>query len=208
MDFSRPLRVVTPTLEGDVLTLLARANESFTGRQLHRRLGRASEPGVRKAAERLAAQGIVMTRQVGKAKFYRLNRQHLAAPYVEGLADLRATLIDRLRGSLGDWEEPPLVAVLFGSAALGEATARSDLDLLLVRRRDVGEDSAVWQGQISKLGREATEWTGNDARILEYGEDELEDPAVVDLVESAIDHGIELFGRRGLLRRLLKEKEG
>jgi Nucleotidyltransferase domain len=202
MDFSHPLSVVTPTLEGDVLTLLARAEEGFSGRQLHRMLGRASEPGVRKAAERLVAQGIAMTQQVGRAKVYRLNRQHLAAPYVEGLAGLRGALIDRLRDSLGDWEEPPVAAVLFGSVARGEATAHSDLDLLLVRRRDIEEDSAVWQGQVSSLGREATEWTGNDARILEYGEDELDDPAVANLVEDAVANGIALFGSRGLFRKL------
>ena len=206
VDFRHPLAVITPTLDGDVLALLARSDEWFNGRQLHRLLGRASEPGVRKAAERLVDQGIVEKRQVGKAKNYRLNRKHIAARCVQDLAGLRATLIERLRGALRDWEEPPLAAVLFGSVPRGEATARSDLDLLLVRGRGVAEDSAVWQEQLSRLGREATEWTGNDARILEYGEDELDDPEVADLVEDAVANGVELVRSRGLLRRLRKRR--
>lgn len=207
MDFKHPLAVVTPTLDGDVLALLARSDEWFSGRQLHKMLGWASEPGVRKAAERLVDQGIVVKQQVGRAKVYRMNRQHIAARYVEGLAELRTALIDRLRDALASWGEPPLAGILFGSVALGDATPRSDLDLLLVRRRTVDEDSPIWQRQISNLGRGATEWTGNDARILVYGEDELGDQAVAGLVEDAIEQGIELFGARRHLRTLIKGGE-
>jgi DNA-binding transcriptional ArsR family regulator len=206
MDFRHPFRLVTPTLDGDVLAVLARAEEGFSGRQLHRLLGRASEPGVRKAAERLVDQGIVLRNEVGKAKVYRLNRQHLAAAHVEGLAELRTSLISHLRTTLGGWEEPPLAGILFGSVARGEATPRSDLDLLLVRRRAVDEDSAVWQEQLSNLQRAATEWTGNDTRILEFGEEELAELAVAAVVEAAITEGVELFGsRRSLRNRLARE---
>jgi hypothetical protein len=78
MDFSRPLGVVSPTLDGDVLTVLAAADEEFSGRRIQRLLGHSSEPGVRKAAERLVEQGVVLRRPAGRAKLYRLNRQHLA----------------------------------------------------------------------------------------------------------------------------------
>lgn len=200
MDFRHPFRVVTPTLEGDVLALLARAEEGFSGRQLHRLLGRASEPGVRKAVERLVDQGIVRRQEVGRAKVYRLNRQHVAAAHIEGLAELRTTLISRLRATLKGWDEPPFAAILFGSVARGEATPQSDLDLLVVRDRGVDEDSPVWVGQLSELEREATEWTGNDARILEYGVAELADRDVAAVIGEAISEGIELFGSRRRLR--------
>lgn len=205
MDFRHPFRVVTPTLDGDVLALLARADEGFSGRQLHRLLGRASEPGVRRAAERLVGQGIVLRHEVGRAKVYRLNRHHLAAAHVEGLAELRATLIARLRTSLKSWDEPPLTAILFGSAARGEATPQSDIDLLLVRRESIDEDSPIWREQLSKLERDATEWTGNDARVLEYGAKELADQGVAAVVAEAVSGGIELFGDS---RRRLREQLG
>jgi predicted nucleotidyltransferase len=202
MDFRHPLRVVTPTLDGDVLALLAGAEEEFNGRRLHRLLGHGSEPGVRKAAERLVDQGIVLRREVGRAKTYRLNRQHIAAAHIEGLAALRMELVARLRAALDSWEEPPLAGILFGSVARGEASAHSDLDLLLVRRQAVDEDSPSWQAQLGDLQREATGWTGNDARILEYGEEELADPAVRSVIDDAISEGIELFGSRYRLRAL------
>lgn len=206
MDFRHPLRIVTPTLDGDVLELLARANEGFSGRQLHRLLGRASEPGVRRAAERLVGQGIVLRQEVGRAKVYRLNREHIAAAHVEGLAELRTILISRFRTALDSWEEPPFAAVLFGSVARGEASPRSDLDLLLVRRQAVDQDSPTWREQLSRLEREATEWTGNDARILEYGVEELADRGVAGVVGEAISDGIELFGSRRKLRNRVGAK--
>lgn len=203
MDFRHPLRVVTPTLDGDVLALLAGADESFSGRQLHRMLGHGSEPGVRKAVERLVVQGVVLRQEVGRAKLYRLNRQHIAAAHIEGLARLRADLVDRLRAALESWEEAPFAAILFGSVAHGEATTGSDLDLLLVRRRAVDEDSPVWLEQLASVEREATEWTGNDARVLEYGEEDLAVRGVAAVVDEAIADGIELFGSRRRLRRLI-----
>jgi hypothetical protein len=167
-------------------------------------VGHASEPGVRKAADRLVEQGIVFRQQIGRAKVYRLNRKHVAAPYVEGLAALQDALVDRLRGTLDAWKEPPLLAALFGSAARGEAAPGSDLDLLLVRPGDVVEESPVWREQVSALEREATEWTGNDARVLEYAEEDLAIGAVAGLVEGALAEGALVFGSRRRLRERLK----
>jgi hypothetical protein len=79
--------------------------------------------------------------------------------------------------------------------------AGSDLDLLLVRRRAVDEDSPVWLEQLAGLERKATEWTGNDARVLEYGEEDLAVREVAAVVDEAIADGIELFGSRRRLRR-------
>lgn len=206
MDFRRPLGAVIPTLDGDVLAVLAGAEEEFSGRRIHRVLGAGSENGVRKAAERLTDQGIVLSRQAGRANLYKLNRAHLAAPYVEGLTTLRAQLFDRLRSTISAWSLPPRSAMVFGSVARGEATARSDLDLLVIRPSGVEEDAGEWRDQLAVLEGEATEWTGNDVRILEYGEGELGDAAVRRVIEEALADGIELYGSRRSLRGLV-EKE-
>lgn len=199
MDFSHPLGVVTPTLDGDVLVALAGADEEFSGRQLHRVVGHGSEQGIRKAADRLVAQGIVHMRQMGRAKAYRLNRRHLAAPHIEGLAMARQELVARLRRSVDAWEITPAWALLFGSVARGEGTRYSDLDLLVIRRSDVDADSSSWLEQLTDLEREAATWTGNEARIVEFGEAELDQG--VELIDGAIVTGIELFGSRRALRR-------
>jgi predicted nucleotidyltransferase len=208
MDFQRPLSVVAPTLDGDVLGVLAGADEEFTGRRIHRVLGHSSEHGVRKAADRLVQQGIVSRRQAGQAKLYSLNRSHLAAPYVEGLGSLRAQLIARLKESVADWRKPPSVVFLFGSVARGEAGAQSDLDLFVVRRLDVKQESALWQEQLAELESDATVWTGNEARVVEYGKRDLADDAVRELAEEVLGDGVAIHGNRQRLRTLLKRYGG
>jgi predicted nucleotidyltransferase len=204
MDYRRPLHVVTPTLDGDVLAALARADIELTGRELARQVGHGSPEGVRRAADRLVGQGTLLRRAAGAANLYRLNRDHLAAPWIEGLAGIREQLIERLRARLAGWEQPAKVALLFGSVARGEASADSDLDLLVVRGRGCGPDSDVWRSQLLDLSQSATAWTGNDARVLEYGEVELADAAGEPLLEEALRDGIELCGSRRTLRRLMR----
>jgi predicted nucleotidyltransferase len=207
MDFSHPLRAITPTLDGDVLTVLAGADEGFSGRRIHRLLEHGSEQGVRKAAERLVDQGVVLRHQAGRAKIYRLNRQHVAASHIEGLATLRAELLERLRVALASWEVPPLLALLFGSVARGEGGPNSDLDLLLVRRADVEEESPIWIEQLASLERDATKWTGNDARIVEFGEDELFQEDLEDVVGEALSKGIDIYGSRRRFRSSIKVRK-
>lgn len=204
MDFKHPLRVVTPTLDGDVLALLAGAEEEFSGRRIHRLLGYGSEQGVRKAVERLVDQGVALRRQAGRAKLYRLNRNHVAAAHIEGLATLRMQLVQRLRRAITSWTSPPRAVLLFGSVARGEAGPHSDLDLLVIRGSAVDEESPEWLEQLATLEREATEWTGNDTRILEYGEDELADGGVEPVIEEALADGIELCGSRRRFRRVIE----
>ncbi|HEX3734025.1 MAG TPA: nucleotidyltransferase domain-containing protein [Solirubrobacterales bacterium] len=207
MDFGHPLRAVTPTLDGDVLMVLAGADEGFSGRRIHQLLDRGSEQGVRKAAERLVEQGVVLRRQVGRAKVYRLNRQHVAASHIEGLAGLRGELLRRLRAALDGWEVSPSLALLFGSAARGGAGPGSDLDLFLVRPANVEEDSRVWTEQLATLERDATDWTGNDARIVEFGESELFVGALEGVVDEALSNGIDLYGSRRRFRRSIKDQK-
>lgn len=206
MDFRHPFHAVAPTLDGDVLAVLAGANEDFSGRRIHRLLGFGSEPGVRKAAERLVDQGVVLRRQAGRANLYRLNRRHVAATGIEIIAASRSELLARLREAISVWPHPPACAVLFGSAARNQAGPDSDLDLLVVRDRSIAEDSPQWTDQLVALGREATAWTGNDARIVELGEDELGEarPLLTDVLRD----GIELHGSLRRLRDLVGEGSG
>ncbi len=205
MDFARPLLALTPTLDGDVLAALARADVEFSGRELARHAGRGSAEGIRSAADRLVAQGVVSRRAAGSAHLYRLNRDHLAAPYIEGLATLREQFLERLRELVAAWEEPAVMAMLFGSVARRSAVAESDLDLLVVRRKDCDPDSPVWRAQLQDLSRSATSWTGNDARVLEYGEMELAGLPPQPVLEEASRDGIEIFGSRRTLRTLSRQ---
>lgn len=200
MNLRRPLKVVTPTLEGEILRLLAQADKAFTGREVQRMLG-VSQEGVRVALRRLAAQGIVHSETAGRATMFELNRRHIAAPYIEGLASLRLELIERLRQAIGRWETQPVVAALFGSVARGDADEDSDIDIFVLRSGGVDEDDPRWREQISSLEEAATAWTGNDTRTLELSEKELpslrkSEPVIQDL----IDEGVVLAGSLATLQ--------
>jgi predicted nucleotidyltransferase len=206
MDFARPLQVVSPTLDGDVLTVLAGAREAFSGRRIHRLVGHGSEPGIRRAAERLVDQGIVLRRHAGRANLYQLNRQHVSAEAIELLAGARSQLIAWLREEIASWKVAPSCAALFGSVARRQADPDSDLDLLVVRPAGVAEDSTAWEDQLASLERSATEWTGNDARIVELGESELVQAR--PLLENVIREGIGLYGSLSSIGNAIKGDRG
>jgi hypothetical protein len=196
MDLARPLTVITPTVDGDVLAVLARAEASFTGRQVHQVAGRHSERGIRNALHRLSTQGIVARERVGSADQYRLNRAHLAAPYVEALAKLREELLRRLASELDGWAVPPEFVALFGSAARGAMQPESDIDLLVLRPDTVDADDQEWRTQLDGLASTVTAWTGNDTRILEFGAGEARRGLAAGdgVLVAARDQGIVLHG--------------
>ena len=54
MDLGRPYSSVSPTLEGDVLAVLARTSGPLTGRAVARLAARGSQSGINRAPERPA----------------------------------------------------------------------------------------------------------------------------------------------------------
>ncbi|MGB3444576.1 MAG: nucleotidyltransferase domain-containing protein [Actinophytocola sp.] len=203
MELSRPLATITPTLDGDVLTVLARHDATFTTGQVHRILVQPSEEGIRKVLRRLTGQGIVLSERVGNAFAYRFNRDHLAAQYIVGLARMQETFLARLEDLLESWRIPPVYAAVFGSAARGQMTTSSDVDLLLVRPRAAAEPD--WEGQVNDLATTVTRWLGNDTRVLEFAEDEIvmrgrEEPVLNDVLQE----GLTVAGRRSWLAKQLR----
>lgn len=173
MDLAEPTQVLTSSLDGVVLAVLARAGEGLTPGGVHRRSRRGSEPGVRRTLARLVGQGIVQATPAGNAVLYRLNREHLAAPLIEQLVDLRAALWTCLREHLAGWEVPAVHASVFGSAARGDGGPSSDIDLLVVEPVAGDTSPRGWEEQITDLREWVLRWTGNRAQILEFDEDEL-----------------------------------
>jgi predicted nucleotidyltransferase len=188
MELHRPLATVTPTLDGDVLAVLAVRGTGFTTGQLHRMLADYSEEGIRKVLTRLTHQGIVRAERVGNAYRYELNQDHLAASAIAELANLPQTLLRRIEERLAIWARPPAYAAVFGSAARGTMIADSDLDLLLVTPDDEATD--VWDEQVAALTRDVTAWTGNDTRVLEYTAGELsahrDEPVLAEILHDGL----------------------
>lgn len=139
MDLSDFTRAVTPSLDGQVLSVLASAGRPLTAGEVASQAARGSEIGIRKCLARLVEEGIVRAVEMGRNRVHELNRQHIAAAVADGLAGLRIELLRRFRAELESWEPHSVEAWLFGSAARGDGDADSDIDLLLVRQPRQGE---------------------------------------------------------------------
>ncbi len=131
---------MTPTLDGPVLAVLARAGKPLTAGEVAAQTPRGSEIGVRKCLARLVEQGIVRATEMGRNRVHELNREHLGAPIAGLLAGLRLELWNRFRKTLGTWNPKPVYGCVFGSAARGDGDAQSDIDLLLVHPPPPGEN--------------------------------------------------------------------
>lgn len=194
MRLDRPFDAVTPTVDGDVLLVLARGDAAFTPPEVHRLAGRHSVAGIRKALNRLTEQGVVTSERAGNAYLYRLNRGHILADAVLEIASARERLVDRIRKQLAGWALPCLFGALFGSAVKGGMQPDSDIDLLLVAD-DL--DAPGWAEQVDAVRAATHAWTGNDARPLEMTTAEIEawaggaeEPVLDDIAE----HGMVVAG--------------
>ncbi len=199
MEFSRPLATVTPTLDGDVLAVLAAHDVTFTTGQIHRILNRFSEEGIRKVLSRLVVQGVVTAERVGNAFAYRLNSNHLAAGAILALARLPNEFLSRLEAHFTGWQAPPAYAAVFGSTVTDSMTVDSDIDLFLVQQDDTPE--GLWTHQVGELARTVTGWTGNDARAVEYTVTDLRAARREPVVRDVVDHGLTVAGTRAWLIR-------
>jgi predicted nucleotidyltransferase len=204
VDVARPYSAVSPTVEGDVLAVLAGTTKPMTGRQVARRVRRGSQKAVSVALDRLVEHGLVLREQAGRAYLHRLNRDHLAAEAVESLAAMRGEFLRRLRDRIGQWVVAPAHASLFGSAARADGDTVSDIDLLVVRPEAVEEDDPAWRRQLQDLAEAVQTWTGNHAGIVELAQADFaalpaQRPPILDDLRA---DGIDLAGEK--LRRALR----
>lgn len=196
MKLEKPFEAIAPTLDGDVLMVLAGAEARFTGGQLARLIPDASAEGVRRAAQRLVVQGLVLMEQVGQAHNYSLNRDHLLAGPVVAIAGAREAFANRVREHVSGWSEQPEVVVLFGSAARGQMRSDSDVDLFVV-----GEGGERFDDQLVELEQAVHRWTGNDARILMMAPQEVEDALGSEpVLDDITGEGQVVWGPAGWLR--------
>lgn len=173
MNVAAPYTAICPTLDSEVLAVLAGSRRPMTGREIARLTGRTSHRGVLDVLARLVEHGLVDREEAGRALLFTLNREHLAAPAVDVLAGMRVELLRRIREAVGAWEIEPLHASLFGSTARGEGDTDSDIDLFVVRPDVVAEEDARWRAQVDGLAKQIERWTGNRASIAEAVENEI-----------------------------------
>ena len=165
--------------------MLSGTTRPLTGREVARLVRTGSQPAVNASLRRLTEEGLVRAEEAGNAYLHTLNREHLGAPVVELLRDIRRELERRLCVEIEEWKIAPAHASIFGSAARGDGDTRSDIDIFVVRPAGVDEDDAGWRQQLDQLADHVYDWTGNHAGISEVSAADVrrlrrERPPVVD----------------------------
>jgi predicted nucleotidyltransferase len=192
MDVAQPYTAICPTLDSEVLAVLAGTTRPLTGREVARLTGRTSHRGAAEVLSRLVEHGLVERQEAGRALLFTLNREHLAAPAVEILAGMRTELLRRIRGLVDTWTIGAIHVSIFGSTARGDGGTQSDIDVFVVRPGAVSEDEPQWRAQLDDLAESIERWTGNQASVAEVTADEIERlleedrPIVTELRSDAI----------------------
>jgi len=158
----------------------------------------------------MAGAGLVLRESQPPSNLYRLNGDHVAAEAISALVHLSRTLVARIRAELDMWSVPPEAAWLFGSAARGEGTERSDIDIFLVLPASGLASQAiaeVWEQQTEALTEKIRAWSGNRCELIEMELAELNAAIERDdlLVRDLRAHAVALAGRdpQGMLRKAL-----
>jgi predicted nucleotidyltransferase len=195
MDLANPMQSVIPSAHGAVLNALARTDLPLSARRIAELTRpKFSQRRVNDVLGHLADAGIVVRESRPPSNIYRLNREHVAADGILALAQMWSALVGRIRANLGTWPVAPEAAWLFGSAARGERTERSDLDVFLVRPAS-GLASAIseaWEHQTEALANKIKNWSGNRCEVIEMEAAELraavdrDDRLIRDLREQAV----------------------
>lgn len=207
MDVSHPISTVIPSAHGPVLAVLARASEPLTGRTV----AALTDPPVSPSQTaiilaQLATSGLVKPMRAGSAVLYALNREHLAAPAVEQLANLREKLWERIVEQVNTWTHRPDALVVFGSMARSDGTSDSDIDILLIRPDGVAVSDDRWHNDLTVFASKITTWTGNSVDLLDYTRADLAAMAAAreSLLDNIRDDGRFLIGRRSMLSALVE----
>ncbi len=196
MDLQNPLRTVAPTVESDVLAVLAQTQRPLTGAAIERLAGR-SHAQVLDVLRRLVKNGLVDANRVGNAFQYQINRDHVLAPGVEQMLSGAEEVEVRLREFVAKCAPVPDAVVLFGSFARRDGDSDSDIDVLVIRPKSVHTDDPQWADVRLGIATHLERWSGNRCQVVELSVSELRKAMLrrEPLVESLRQEGKEIFGK-------------
>jgi len=188
MDHAHPLRGLFAPAMAATLEVLIPSGVALTGREVHRMTRQPVSLGaVQKALETLTEMGLVTIQPAGRAYLYSYNREHVMAEPLVALTQAGSAIEGVLRERLGRLDPAPRAAWLFGSAARGDTTRGSDIDVAVVRPGPERDGAAVrdapangetaehdaWSQALTDLTSEVLARSGNPCEILEMTESEL-----------------------------------
>ena len=129
------------------------ADEGLHLRELERRTGLDSR-GLLRELHGMRDAGILTAKRVGRQVFYRLNPSCPIHDELRSIVLKTVGLGDVLREALSSFEERIDLAYVYGSLASGEASAESDVDVMIVGAITLRELSSSLREAGSLLRRE------------------------------------------------------
>jgi len=172
MDFVRPVEAIVPGAQGRVLAVLAETTAELNLRTIADLSG-VSQAQVSRVLPVLVRLGVLERREVPPASLFRFVPEHVASRAIMALARSADTVAAELGQLVTTLPVAPASVVVFGSFARREADAESDIDVLVVRPRDVDEDDEQWGASIERLRTQGRRLSGNSLEVLEVAEVEV-----------------------------------
>jgi predicted nucleotidyltransferase len=173
MDLSDPISVIIPSLEGQVLRVLAHTTTPLSGSRIADLATTGSNPGIRTALGRLVHQGTVLARRSGPSILYTANRDHLTWLTIEQAVQSADTVLDTLQQRITDLAREHLgqpgaertTLAMFGSVARATSTADSDIDIVAVFPDNI-DDHTIEQF-VDAVTERVEHWTGNACNVYD-----------------------------------------
>lgn len=166
MDLAAPLRSLIPSLDSAVLEVLAGTASGLSATQIARLSSRGTRAGQHAVLNRLVEHGLVLAEPSNTGSLYSLNREHLLAPAVLAAMNAGEEFFSLLTRRCESLAPLPAHVSVFGSHARAEATASSDIDLMVIVDDEVDIHDARWSDQVEDLEDQVLRWTGNRLETL------------------------------------------
>lgn len=179
MFINEPFGGIIAGPQGTVLAAVLRTATPLTGRQVHRLVSdRASQQTVQRCLHDLVKLGLLTVMRAGNANLYEVNETHVAIPSLRELVSPLNLLRRVIDEALADSPRGVVAVVLFGSAARGEATPDSDIDLAVIADGIWDDSQGLWDAVVQRYGgtcdilqytpAEFIEWTAaGDEAVLQ-----------------------------------------
>lgn len=160
-----------PGAQGRVLAVLAETSAELNLRTIAQLAG-ISQAQASRLLPDLVSLGVIERREVPPASLFRLVPEHVASRALLALARSTDTVLDEMGRVAGALPQPPVSVIVFGSFARREADLDSDIDVVVVRPAEVGEDDDEWSASLEAWRRDVRRLTGNPVEVLEVGANE------------------------------------
>lgn len=132
---------------------------------------------------------------------YIFNRQHLLADALLNIAQAKRNFLSALYGMISAWQVQPLIVQLFGSAARNEMAADSVVIDIFLGWPDDADGNEI-DARSAELTHQASLWTGNDVRLLQYAASEVAPSAIFTEI---MRDGLNVAGDPNWLSRHLRK---